>query len=440
VFDREEMKYIRIIPFLCGVALIQFHCGYLGMIVNKWELKREQYFSPTQKTKLEIETESCHTIYGYIRSIGSIKKNVAVAALSYRFGKQEIVATSFLCHEGIFSLLLPPGEYQLFAFSDDDKNAIFDANECCGTYNEGKFINLPEPTNEIRGGYDIHLSRVFTIDKKISIQLPPTFKNSMSNYYPPGSIRSLDDTLFSDDIVKKGIYSPAEFHSISGNYFYALRERDEKKIPILFVHGYGGSPRDFRYLISQIDSTKYDFWFFYYPSGQRLNFSSSALYEIFFSGKISKNKNNKMIIIAHSMGGLVARQALNAYCKSDRHDIMVKYLSMCTPYGGDDQAKNGLRQAPEIISSWKDVANESDFLTSIYRSPLSKKVSFYLFFGFKDESIVKKDENSDGTIILRSQLFPAIQKEAIIVRGFNETHVSILNSKDVADNISELIE
>jgi pimeloyl-ACP methyl ester carboxylesterase len=409
------------------------------MVVNKWELKRVQDLSPTQKNKREIETDNCYTIYGFIRSPGYIKKNVVVAAISYQFGKQEVVATSFLYIEGVYSLLLPGGQYQLFVFSDDDENGVFDSHECCGAYNKGKFISLSELTSEIHGGYDIHISRVFTIDKQITIKLPSTFKRSTSKYYPPGSIRSLDDTLFSDAYIQKGIYSPADFHSVSERYFFALKERDEKKVPILFVHGYSGSPRDFRYLLSQLDSSKFDFWFFYYPSGQNLVLSSSALYEIFFSGKITRNKNNKMIIVAHSMGGLVVRQALNTYCKSERHDIEVRFISLCTPYGGDDQAKNGLHQAPEIVSSWKDIANGSDFLKGLYNSPLTKKVSFYLFFGFKDESVIKKAECSDGKIFLRSQLFPVIQKDAFIVRGFDETHVSILNSKDVADNIRELI-
>jgi pimeloyl-ACP methyl ester carboxylesterase len=228
--------------------------------------------------------------------------------------------------------------------------------------------------------------------------------------------------------------------SASPNYFYATRERNEKRIPIIFVHGYGGTPRSFSFLQFNLDSTKYDFWYFYYPSGQSLATSGSALYEIFLSGNLTSSKNKEMIIIAHSMGGLVARYALNKLSQQESHDLKIKFISLCSPYGGSDEARNGLTQAPIIIPSWRDIASRSDFLKEMFKSPLHKSISFSLFFAFKDKSLIRGAETSDGVVILKSQLYYLAQRDASIIRGFDESHESILKSRQAAEEIKLILD
>jgi pimeloyl-ACP methyl ester carboxylesterase len=405
------------------------------MTLNNWRLHQIQNTLPSQKIVRELHSDKCHTIYGRIKSAGCNKKNLAVAALSYKFGKMEIVTTAFLCGEGVYSLFLPNGEYQIFVFTDFDQNGLFTSHECTGVFNKAKFISLTDSLPAIVGGFNIFLFRPFTIERNVKITIPSSFYCSTSKYYPSGSIRSLNDPIFSDEFGQKGIYSPSDFLSSSPNYFYTTRERDEKRIPVIFVHGYGGTPRRFSYLQSKMDSTKYDFWYFYYPSGQSIAASGSALFEIFLSGKLSSRKSKEMVIVAHSMGGLVARYALNLLGKEESHNLKIKFISLCSPYGGSDEARNGLTQAPIIIPSWREIASRSDFLKEMFKTPLHKSISFSLFFAYKDKSVIRGAETSDGVVILRSQLYYLAQRDASIVRGFNESHDSMLTSKQVAEEI-----
>ena len=40
---------------------------------------------------------------------------------------------------------------------------------------------------------------------------------------------------------------------------------------MLFIHGATGTPRNWRYFIKHIDRTRFQPWFFYYPSGLRID-------------------------------------------------------------------------------------------------------------------------------------------------------------------------
>lgn len=52
--------------------------------------------------------------------------------------------------------------------------------------------------------------------------------------------------------------------------FYALEEDIGYKIPVIFVHGINGSPREFAEIVKYLDRRLYRPWFFYYPSGNDL--------------------------------------------------------------------------------------------------------------------------------------------------------------------------
>jgi len=46
---------------------------------------------------------------------------------------------------------------------------------------------------------------------------------------------------------------------------------------------------------------------------------------------------------------------------------------------------------------------------------------------------------NDGTVTVASQLRPAAQHEAARVEGFNETHMSVLESTAVSERLNELL-
>ncbi|MFP4417365.1 MAG: esterase/lipase family protein [Chitinispirillaceae bacterium] len=431
---------LLLMALICMV-LVFVRCGYMGMALRRMNLSEIQKTYPSMSIDREINTEKCYTIYGRIKSVGRISHNIAVAAISYRYGKQEIVGKAFACNEGFYSLVLPVGQYQLFAFADVNNDSLFTQKECAGFFLEkSPLIEIDSSSTTIKR-YDISVSdrHVFTIDQPVSIRLPDTYHCSPSHYYPPGAVRSLDDTIFSDKVAELGIYNPSEFLDNAGIYFYALQERNLRKTPVLCVPGYGGSPREFEKIISELDSSRFDFWFFYYPGAQSLSKSASILYEIFFSGNIIKLRGRKLYIIAHSMGGLVARQALNLYSRKQNRTAPVEFISLCTPYGGIESAKDPFFDVSVMLPSWRQLAAESGFLDSLHSSRLAPSIQFYLFFGFKNPAIIKFSETSDGTVKLKNQLPYTIQDQADEIRGFNETHESILTSDECIERVTQIL-
>ncbi|MBW1891063.1 MAG: alpha/beta hydrolase [Deltaproteobacteria bacterium] len=116
----------------------------------------------------------------------------------------------------------------------------------------------------------------------------------------------LDDELFSEENGIKGYWEPASFFKDIGGNIYFIEEYDPKKIPILFIHGAGDTPKGWKYFIDNIDRTRFQPWFFYYPSGTRIQ-SMAHLLSWKLGNLQIKYSFDHLYITAHSMGGLVAR-------------------------------------------------------------------------------------------------------------------------------------
>jgi hypothetical protein len=64
-------------------------------------------------------------------------------------------------------------------------------------------------------------------------------------------------------------------------------------------------------------------------------------------------------------------------------------------------------------------------------------VPHHLLFGFHQDGY--STQSSDGVIELSSQLRAAAQEQALTVRGFDEGHVSILQSEQVINSVNALL-
>jgi uncharacterized alpha/beta hydrolase family protein len=151
---------------------------------------------------------------------------------------------------------------------------------------------------------------------------------------------------------------------------------------------------------------------------------------------MEKYQIQSMVVVAHSMGGLVARAAINNLCKKGRPPYLKMYISMSSPYGGVEDANKGLKSAPVVIPSWYDVATESSFLKQIYQQDLPPDIPFHMFFGYRNQSGI----SSDGVITLRSQLDSRVHLKAVKTYGFDATHVGILNDEAVKRELYRLLE
>lgn len=91
-----------------------------------------------------------------------------------------------------------------------------------------------------------------------------------------------------------------------------LEPYNPQRIPIVLVHGLSSHPRMWKDVINDLRADpelrgKYQFMVFYYPTGWPISYSSMRLREELaaFEKQVGKPKN--MVVVGHSMGGLLAR-------------------------------------------------------------------------------------------------------------------------------------
>ena len=253
--------------------------------------------------------------------------------------------------------------------------------------------------------------------------------------------KSLDDEFFDPKYGNTGLYNPSELIAHTQGFFFGLEDYNEKKTMVLFVHGISGTPRDWKYIADGLDRSRFQPFFFYYPSGLPLDKIGTLLAQLIETiGKQSKNGGPKIVLAAHSMGGLVALSAINKLSAEGFPSSLTLFCSFSTPYGGDESARKWIDNAPVVVPAWRDIGAPSAFLNDLTSRPFPKQLPFYLFFSYNDTSKFKLGESSDGSVTLRSQLVPSVQTSATKVIGFNETHVGILNSETTRDSFLRLLD
>lgn len=243
-----------------------------------------------------------------------------------------------------------------------------------------------------------------------------------------GEKADLDDPRFAATRGEDGLWTPATFAIQSGFGVYFLEDYDTAKTPVLFVHGAAGSPQDWRFAMEKLDRKLYQPWFYVYPSGMRLTKAASALNE---AEKLlhARYGFKRLHVVAHSMGGLVAREfvILNAF--TEHRPEINTLITYSSPWGGHEAAAMGVKYAPEVVPSWIDMKQGSDFLSHLYDQRLKGRVNHHLFYGHHaSRSPILPPEN-DGTVSVASQTRKEATADAVEVRGFDEDHVSILSSR-----------
>ena len=349
---------------------------------------------------------------------------IIVAACSMGKGK-EVAQYTVLHDSGEYELMVDQGEYYVFAYWDKNSNLIYEAGEPAGQHGDPKMVNVPA------------VGVVFDIDIVIpeegkNVEIPHGLK--IASVEPQklqsrqaGAITDLDDERFAEEYGTKGFWEPGSFFKEMGGNIFFLEEYDPEKIPILYIHGAAGTPRGWRYFVDNIDRTRFQPWFFYYPSGSRLSSMSYLLLWKLINLQ-TKYQFNKIYITAHSMGGLVARSFIVNYGR--QFPYVKLFISLATPWGGDRMAEYGVQQSPAVIPSWIDMQPEGEFITSLYRIKMPDHISFYMFSGHRGSRSPFRS-NNDGTIALSSLLDYRPQTEAKMNYAFNEDHASILFSKEV---------
>lgn len=124
------------------------------------------------------------------------------------------------------------------------------------------------------------------------------------------------NTMASTSLATLGLLNPGETQKMQG--VYMLEPYDPKKIPVVMVHGLWSSPMTwlemFNDLRAQPEIQKdYQFWFYLYPTGQPFWTSATEFRNDLAEMRAELDPHqqavalDQMVLVGHSMGGLVSR-------------------------------------------------------------------------------------------------------------------------------------
>lgn len=390
------------------------------------------------KLKEDIQfMQSNVAIGGEIKTRSPLQKPLTVILYSETEGKKQIRNIQIVDPaDRFYYFLVPLGDFFIAAFEDANANFAYDEGETFGLFGQPDLVRVSTLKPEDDLDITVASTQGFPADFPTDISTLPIAEDKVSIAF--GRIASLDDDLFSNEYARMGFWQPVIFLKQVGVGVWFLEPYDPAKTPIMFVHGAAGSPRNFKAIAEHIDRSRYQPWFFYYPSGIPLEKVSRFLNESIKELHI-KYPFEQLYVTAHSMGGLVARGFILRNIYDDGNDYIKLFVSISSPFGGLETAQKGVESAPVAIPSWHDVVPESPYIESIFSQSLRPKLDYYLLFSFKGDCSMFMD-NNDGAVTLRSQLDVRAQKDAIEKWGFDKGHVEILSSPDLLEKYSAILD
>ena len=339
---------------------------------------------------------------------------------------------------GLSNFLRERGDYYVFAFEDANEDFAFQHDEYVGWYGEPTLLQARPGVNFTK------LELVLRSPDQARQDLPALFAPHVPHVSLQdqnrrlGVIVTLDDPRFSRDAGALGMWEPVKFYQQEYNGIFFFEPYHSEKIPVLLIHGISGSGYDWRYIIEHLDRGRFQPWVVQYPSGMRLGLLSEALNQAVTELHV-RYKFKSLYVVAHSMGGLVARGFINHNLAKNDQDTIKLFVTISTPWQGHTAARLGVANAPVVVPSWYDMVPGSPYLKGLFESPLPHHVSYYLLFSHRGTRGLIGRSNSDGTVTLRSQLPLVAQDQAKKIFGYDEDHVSILRSEAVVNRLNEIM-
>ncbi len=319
---------------------------------------------------------------------------------------------------GKYSFGVRPGYYMIGAAEDLNADGELNPGEPHAVYNDFEILNIAPKGRRSRLDMKLSEERAPALDRVAAQGVPVRYELQM------GALATLDDPRFDPSSGPLGMWQPRDFFDKYGAGVFMLQEYAAGKTPVLFIHGMSGHPREFTTLIEGLDPALYQAWVFQYPSGVRIQSAVDALQKILESMH-AKQGFDRLCIVAHSMGGLLAHQLVRD--QVDAHtDRYVRFLAtIASPLGGIPSADTGVRMAPEVVPAWRDVGPKSEFVRFLFDRPFPPDLEYVLYFAFGSSSKRSK-QGTDGTVLVRDALPRQAQDCATVVSGFAETHAGIL--------------
>lgn len=335
-----------------------------------------------------------------------------------------------------FSVKSPLHQHVL-AYADRDRNGRYDPGEPMWIHANAS----GRPTPVAFGGPE---RRARVRGRLAGGTLPPDLRDALNRYLAGrtvdeavtrhgvrlslGEIAKLNDPRFAATRGEDGLWTPATMAVTTGFGIYFLEPYDPARTPVLFIHGAAGSPQDWRYAMEKIDRRRYQPWFVFYPSGARLE-NTAQLLDAGVKQLHQRYGFRRLHVVAHSMGGLVARRFIEKNVLEDGNDYIGTFITFSSPWGGHEAAALGVQWAPSVVPSWRDMEGGSAFLDHLFDQRLKGKVNHHLFYGHRAKRSAVMPDDNDGTVSVASQLRAEAKADAASVRGYDEDHVSILSAR-----------
>jgi pimeloyl-ACP methyl ester carboxylesterase len=419
------MKHLFILVIASAVALFTSGCANFRKLGQDLAILDQQY-----------------RISGVIDNADNQRHPVKVAVIEWDRKSNKVFSadTITLGRGGAFGFIVKnPSHQHLAAFVDADGDGRYTRGEAWWMHADAsgspisvdfgrnsRTMRIRGHLNEAAAAPPLELRRA--IDDALAGRTVAEFVSHQGIGFAIGEVAELDDPRFSATRGEDGLWTPATFAIEKGFGVYFLGPFDPSKTPVLFVHGAAGSPQDWRFAMERIDRRRYQPWFYFYPSGMPLDDSADALDDgIHYLHQ--RYRIDRMIVVAHSMGGLVSRRFILDHLERPDAVSIPTFITFSSPWGGHEAAEMGVRRAPEVVPSWRDMSRRSPFLNRLYQDKLKGRVNHHLFYSHRaSRSMILPDEN-DGTVSVASQLRPEAKADAASVKGFDEDHISILSSR-----------
>lgn len=414
---------------LAAIALLTLQfagCGYAKMSFRKAHAKRWN----SLRAQKAAYPERNHIITGKIEDDALMANApLAVIAVSDDIRQDEVVDMSMMNSPSYYFLYLPPGTYTLVAFADINGDKRFRTDEMVGMYDGNGRLLLEGDSGGVRS--DINITVDLSSPSTAPFRINKRVRN-LNNIDIRSITTSLDNPLFTEKMGGLGLYDPANFMRRSPSLLYTL-EGDISRTPVVFVHGIKGTPANFTHIAAALDRSRFHPWFLFYPTGESLDKSAELLHMILDEMLPFED----IVIVAHSMGGLVSRAAIVKYSQSRRSDYIRAYISLSSPYGGVEAAR-AASMSDVSAPSWLDLPPSSDFITHTMKEPIPEHVKFHMLFAYGDEDL--GNQCSDGAVSVRSQLHQHTQSQADSMYGFELDHRQMLTHPLVIGRINTILE
>jgi len=394
--------------------------------------------------KLESEIERAYVSYGYIKLFAPSETQAGgqtlIALYAEGPGKNKLLQMRTLATGEAAVFFVPVADYRIAAFEDSNGDFIYQVGEPAqeireiqvnskvqGSEEGHAFYELPAATLQLNSDYHFD----FPVD--LSLQsLDQQMERAQNNFL---TVKKWADPRFSPERIEQGMWEPLSFEEQTGYGLYLLEPLNLSKQPILFVHGINGSPIQFRTLIENLGD-EYQPLLYQYPSGFPLDHSAYIL-RVGIGEFLNRYSISRLPIVAHSMGGLVARGTITSFDKGTAATLS-PFISLSTPWLGHEAARLGVEWSPTVAPVWRSMVPNSKYQQRIFSKPLPEKISHHLFFSFAQKS-GGPSKGNDGVVTVKSQLGYQAQTEASSIYGIDDTHNGILTNACVISWISAVL-